>query len=81
MVIGAMLMKQLKRLTDEETIGEIGENPYLQYFIGFKEFTHDRIFDPSLFVTLRKRMGISVFDQMTDVFMKKIAQGKQAKRS
>jgi len=79
MVIAAMLIKHLKRLTDEETIEEIGENPYLQYFIGFKEFTHDRIFDPSLFVTLRKRMGISVFDQMTDAFMKKIAQGKRAK--
>ena len=80
-VIGAMLIKHIKSLTDEETIEEIRENPYMQYFLGLKEFVYDRIFDPSLFVTLRKRMGLSVFDQMTDAFMKKIATVKQAKQS
>ena len=80
-VIGAMLIKHMKSLTDEETIEDIRENPYLQYFLGLKEFSYDRIFDPSLFVTLRKRMGLSVFDEMTDAFMKKIETVKQAKQS
>ncbi len=71
-VIGAMLIKHMKKLSDEETIEEIRENPYMQYFLGLKEFSYEPVFDPSLFVTLRKRMGLAVFDEMTDVFMKKI---------
>ena len=71
-VIGAMLIKHIKSLTDEETIEDIRENPYMQYFFSHKEFVYDRVFDPSLFVTLRKRMGLAVFDQMTDAFMKKM---------
>jgi hypothetical protein len=80
-VIGAMLIKHIKSLTDEETIEEIRENPYLQYFIGLKEFSYERVFDPSLFVTLRKRMGVAVFDEMTEAFIKKLEAVKQTKRS
>ena len=48
LVIGAIIIKHKKGLPDEEVIPEIQENPYLQYFVGLKEFTHDPIFDPSL---------------------------------
>ena len=63
-VIGAMIIKHKKTMTDEETIEEIRENPYMQYFLGLKGFTNDPVFDPSLFVTLRKRMGVAIFDEM-----------------
>ena len=72
---------ECKKHFDEETIEDIRENPYMQYFLGLKEFSYDRVFDPSLFVTLRKRLGVAVFDQMTDAFMKKIETVKQAKQS
>ena len=36
-VIGAMIIKHKKSLSDEATIEEIRENPYLQYFIGNRE--------------------------------------------
>jgi IS5 family transposase len=76
-VIGAMIIKYKKSLSDEETIEEICENPYLQFFLGFREFTHRRIFDPSLFVTLRKRMGLDVFEQMTQAFISKVEASEQ----
>ncbi|RLI06249.1 hypothetical protein DRO22_01565 [Candidatus Bathyarchaeota archaeon] len=71
-VIGAMIIKHKKSLSDEATIEEIRENPYLQYFIGNEEFSHERPFDPSLFVTLRKRIGEQEFNEMSQAFIDKI---------
>ena len=76
-VIGAMIIKHKKSLTDEATIEEIQENPYLQFFLGFSEFTHKRVFDPSLFVTLRKRLGVDAFEQMNQKFIKKVETSQQ----
>ena len=56
MIIGAMIIKHKLNLSDVETIEIIRENPYMQYFCGFSEFTGDPAFDPSLFVTVRKRL-------------------------
>lgn len=63
-VIGAMIIKHKKCLPDEATIEEIQENAYLQYFLGYEEFRHDQAFDPSLFVTIRKRIGQEAFEEM-----------------
>jgi len=76
-VIGAMIIKYKKCLSDEETIEEICENPYLRFFLGFSEFTHRRIFDPSLFVTVRKRLGLDVFEKMTQAFISTIEASEQ----
>jgi IS5 family transposase len=65
-VIGSMIIKHRNRLSDEETIEQIKENPYLQYFIGLKKYTSKRIFDSSLFVTLRHRMGEERYNEMND---------------
>lgn len=81
-VIGALIIKHKKGLPDEEVIPEIQENPYLQYFVGLKEFTHEPIFDPSLFVTLRKRLGPEAFDEFSQKFVdhvKSIEQDKEKK--
>lgn len=69
-VIGALIIKHKLRLPDEETTVTIKENPYHQYFIGYKEFSHEEPFDPSLFVTIRKRLGQQQFEAMTDAFLK-----------
>ena len=45
-------------LSDEETILAIQENPYMQYMLGLSEFSDKPVFDPSLFVTIRKRLQI-----------------------
>ena len=68
-VIGAMIIKYKKGLSDEETIEEIKENAYLQYFIGYEEFSHKPPFDPSLFVTLRERLGIEAFESLNQAFI------------
>lgn len=61
MVIGAVIIKHRLTLSDEETVMQIQENPYLQYFIGLSRYQEEPAFAPSLFVEIRRRMGIDVF--------------------
>ncbi len=65
MIIGALIIKHKMNLSDEETILAIQENPYMQYFVGLSEFTDQPIFDSSLFVTIRKRLGTTDFNDMS----------------
>lgn len=55
--IGAVIIKHLCDLSDRETILQIQENMYMQYFIGYSSFTYESPFDPSLFVDIRKRLS------------------------
>lgn len=72
--IGAVIIKHKLCLPDEEVIPTIQENPYLQYFLGFSEFSHAKPFDASLFVTIRKRLGHDVFNEMTDLFLNAVSE-------
>src|ERR1044072_8376854 len=55
-VLGALMIKHLCNLSDEETILQIQENMYMQYFIGYSGFSNEPPFDSSLFVEIRKRL-------------------------
>ena len=65
MILGAMIIKHKLNLSDAETIEIIRESPYMQYFCGLHEFTEKPIFDPSLFVTIRKRISEEELNKMT----------------
>ena len=62
LVIGAVIIKHKLCLSDEETVDQIQENPYLQYFVGLPGYQTKAPFVPSLFVEIRKRMGQAMFD-------------------
>ncbi len=62
LVIGAVIIKHKLCLSDRETVAQIQENPYLQYFVGLPGYQMEQPFAPSFFVEIRKRMGQSVFD-------------------
>ena len=47
MALGALIIKARLRLTDEELVEQIKENPYLQFFIGLEAFQYSAPFDPS----------------------------------
>ena len=53
--LGALIIKERLGTSDEETVEHIWENPYLQYFLGYKEYKDEQPFDPSMFVYFRKR--------------------------
>ena len=62
-VIAALIVKHKLRLDDRGTIEMIKENIYLQYFCGLEGFTTEAVFDPSLFVDIRKRLGGKEFEK------------------
>lgn len=68
-VVGALIIKHLKKLPDEEVIEDIRENPYYQFFLGFKNFEPRTVFDPSLFVEIRKRLGMERIKEINDLFL------------
>jgi len=78
-ILGSVIIKHLKNLSDEETILEIQENIYLQYFIGYSSFTTEAPFDPSLFVEIRNRLGSSELGQINEQIVSLYNQGIQTK--
>jgi hypothetical protein len=62
LAIGAVIIKHKLCLSDRETVAQIQENPYLQYFVGLPGYQMAAPFAPSLLVEIRKRMGQSVFE-------------------
>ena len=70
LVIGALFIKHLNNWDDRETILQIQENMYLQYFVGYSSFTTDTAFDPSLFVEIRKRMRDTELSNINEELVK-----------
>ena len=70
-VIEALIIKHIEVKYDRGTIEAIKENSYMQYFLGFDHFSSDSVFDPSLFVHIRKRLGNDDFDKMNQIIISK----------
>jgi IS5 family transposase len=64
LMVGCLLLKQLKNLGDETLAKAWIENPYMQYFCGMRCFEHRFPFDPSDFVHFRKRIGEAGFEKI-----------------
>lgn len=70
-----MYIQQRKGLSDRETVEEITENPYLQYFIGLPEFQEKAPFDPSMMTHFRKRLDAHVINQLNEaIVMEELAE-------
>jgi hypothetical protein len=65
-VLGSLMIKHLCHLDDRETVDQISENIYMQYFLGYSSFTSDKPFDASLFVDIRKRLGLETINAINE---------------
>ena len=63
---GSLYIQRRFGFTDRELVEQISENPYFQYFLGFKEFIREKPYDPSLLVTFRKRLNGEVMDRIIE---------------
>ena len=66
MALGALIIKEKLGISDRETIEQIRENPYLQYFIGMSNYSNEAPFEASMMVYFRERIKMD--------FVKKINQ-------
>lgn len=81
LVVGALIIKHRLNLSDEETVLQIQENPYLQFFCGFGEYVDAPPFVPSLFVEIRKRMGADLFASFEQAIVDQATTLQKRKRS
>jgi len=81
LVLGALIIKHLENLDDRGVISSIQENVYMQYFVGLKGFSTQPIFDASLFVEIRKRIGAELFDTLNVDLIKSISAKKDKQPS
>ena len=66
MALGAILIQEKLNCTDRETVEQIRENPYLQHFIGLREYQDKSPFDPSLIVHFRKRFSAETLKEINE---------------
>lgn len=57
LMVGLLILKQLKNLSDEEIVLQCKQNPYFQYFCGFHEFQVSEPCHSTELVYFRKRIG------------------------
>ncbi len=68
-VLGAVIIKHMLDLTDRETILQIQENMFMQYFLGYSTFTNDAPFSSTLFVTIRERLSLDLLQTISEIIL------------
>ena len=66
MALGALLIKERLSVSDRETVEQIAENPYLQYFLGLMEYQDAAPFDHSMMTHFRKRFDKEMLAEINE---------------
>ncbi len=72
MALGALIIKEKLGISDIETVEQIRENPYLQYFIGQSTYSNEPPFDPSLLVHFRQRISANLIKKVNERMVEKM---------
>ena len=72
MALGALIIKEKLGISDRETVEQIRENPYLQYFIGLSSYSNEAPFDPSLLVHFRERIKVEIIQKINEEIVKRM---------
>jgi hypothetical protein len=67
LALGALFIKLRIGLTDEETVEQIRENAYMQFFLGFAGYSNNAPFDPSMMGHFRKRFSEDNINQINEL--------------
>ncbi len=66
MALGALLIKERLDVSDRETVEQIKENPYFQYFLGLMEYQDATPFDHSMMTHFRKRFDKDILSDINE---------------
>ena len=81
LMVGLLLLKQLKKLSDERVVEEWKQNPYMQYFCGYNEYQVGLPCHPTELVKFRKRIGVEgveyIFKHSIELFDDKLTKEEQ----
>jgi hypothetical protein len=65
--LGALIIQEKLGLTDEETVAQIQENPYLQYFLGYGSYRDEAPFHETMMVHFRKRLNLGELGEINEL--------------
>lgn len=66
LALGALIIQQRQGFSDRETVQEITENPYMQYFLGLPAFQQRPPFHYSMMTRFRKRLKKRDINQINE---------------
>ena len=69
--LGALIIKEKLGTSDIETVEQIKENPYLQYFLGLSSYSNEPPFDASMLSHFRQRIDINLVNNINKSMVKK----------
>ena len=75
--IASLVIKQRYVFSDQDTVEEIRENPYLQYFLGFPAYSYALPFDPSMMTWFRERITPEILAEVNDYITGRKTMDKQ----
>ena len=81
LALGACIIQSEYGYSDEETVLQIQEGPYLQYFCGLKQYQDQSPFDPSLMVHFRKRLTPEILGEINELIIQKAQKSNSKSKS
>lgn len=70
--LGTLIIKEKLGVSDTETVEQIRETPYLQYFLRFSEYRDTAPFDASMLVHFRQRLNLELLTQVNDAVVESV---------
>ena len=83
--LGSLIIKERLGVSDRETVEQIRENPYLQYFLGIADYSDKAPFEASMLVHFRQRISEEIISRinrrMVENKSERIGEKNQEKKS
>jgi len=76
LVLGVICIKHMLKLSDEDAVEQVQENPYMQAFCGLESFATESLFNDSSLSKLRKRLGKKYFRQLENKVLEVLKERK-----
>ena len=67
MALGSLIIKEKYQFSDEATVEHITMNPYLQYFIGLRQYTSAEMFNACRMTRFGQRITPEILSEVNDI--------------